>query len=546
MIFTIGPVSQFVEPSRKMRDLFAGSYLLSKLSQIVLKQVKKYPKAQIVFPSEELESIPNRVVLKHESYVEAQALGQILEQKIRAEWIRLAKDTFEAKGVNLTSSMEQQLYHFLSIHWVVEQFVIYDETYQRMLQKMHSLKNTRTFNQLYEEPARKCDLYPMYNALIVKERENGKLPAFVKEDQHISIVNSSFDLKVGEGLSAIAYLKRTFNVPKDKLNLYSVAQMLLKSQLDFTYHSQLNELKEDASEVIFNLYNNLPLQGYSKKSIENGEKLFKQLPTDSLKLSPYYALIKLDGDDIGRAYERYSDEEKHTELSKEIAGFSIKAKEIVTKYDGMCIFAGGEDVLAFLPISTVFCALKEIRETFQACLLKYSGGNKPFTLSAGIIFTHLMNPLQPLLQRVEELEAHAKAIDDQKDAFAIELIHRGGKTDPLRSKFGEKSRNITRMEVVVHLLSSNTYSTSFINRLIITLQQLESANNDHLKEIVSALVQQAMKQSMPMVDRLDQDERIENIMLLYNEKESKPVEHLIEQLKIISFMVKEDPKCSIS
>lgn len=544
MLFTIGPVSQFIEPSRKMRDLFAGSHLLSDLSRIVLKQVEGNPKIHVVFPMKELENIPNRVVLKLENDVEARKLGESLEKRMREEWMKLVNEAFKAQNVNLTKSMKQQLDHFLSIHWVVEPFTTYGKTYQSMLKKMHNVKNTRIFHQLYEEPARKCDLYPMYNALIVKEKEDGKLASFVKEEKRISFLDSGFDLKAGEGLSAIAYLKRILDKSNSKFP--SVAQMLLKNQLDSTYHSELDALEEDASEVIFSLYNQLPLQGYSEKSIRIGEKLFKRLPKETLRLTPYYALIKLDGDDIGRAYERYSDEEKHTELSKEIVGFSIKAKEIIAKHGGMCIFAGGEDVLAFLPMSTAFSALKEIRTDFQVCLSPYSENNELFTLSAGIIFTHLMSPLQPLLKRVEELESHAKAIDDQKDAFAIELIHRGRKTIPFRSKFGLDSQNIIKLETVIQLLSLNVFSTSLINRIIMVLQRLENANDENLKEIVFVLVQQAMKQAMSMLDKQEQDERIEQIMWLYNGEVSEPVQHLIEQLKIVSFIVKEDPKCSIS
>ena len=73
LLITVGPVSQFIEPSRKMRDLYAGSYLLSFLSKFILEEINSNPlfeKINTVFPMENQASIPNRVVAKIQNCTE--------------------------------------------------------------------------------------------------------------------------------------------------------------------------------------------------------------------------------------------------------------------------------------------------------------------------------------------------------------------------------------------------------------------------------------------------------------------------------------------
>lgn len=548
LLITVGPVSQFIEPSRKMRDLYAGSYLLSSLSKFILEEINSSPlfdKVNTVFPMENQASIPNRVVAKIQNCTEKELveIGQSLEEATREKWLSLTARIFKQSKVEMTANMKRQLIHMLEIHWVIEPYTDYTEGYQNILKKMHQMKNTRTFNQLYEPAARKCDLYPMYNALIVKEKENGELSRYAIADEHVPFTNTSFDLKPGEGLSAIAYVKRMLHkvddLPNYDVEFHSVAHMLLLNQLDSSYHSQLSKLEDNASEIIFNLKNNVSVTDvYSQQSEKIAREVVKQLP--KVSLSPYYAIIKLDGDDIGQVYTRRSDKKTHSDLSRKIAGFSNEAKKIIEKYDGMCIFAGGEDILAFLPISTAFAALKEIRLTFPKTLSSLSSADQEFTLSAGIVIAHLMTPLKPLLRRVEELEAYAKAIDDQKDAFAIELIHRGGKSSPFRSKFGNECNNIRSLETIIENLTGKEYSMSFIHHLIMSLQRIEQVDEELLENMVCVLIQQAIKQAMPMLEKEEQAERLAQIMLLYGTNTLDPVKHLIDQLKLVAFIVKEE------
>src|SRR5690606_24276884 len=59
-----------------------------------------------------------------------------------------------------------------------------------------------------------------------------------------------------------------------------------------------------------------------------------------------YALLLADGDKLGELVRALGGEP----VSRALAAFTSKAPELVTEHDGITIYAGGDDVLALLPI----------------------------------------------------------------------------------------------------------------------------------------------------------------------------------------------------
>ena len=79
------------------------------------------------------------------------------------------------------------------------------------------------------------------------------------------------------------------------------------------------------------------------------------------KIPPgYYAILAADGDHMGDLINTITTIDAHRSVSKTVAAFAQEAARIVEdQYQGAMIYAGGDDVLALLPLHTVLdCAQK--------------------------------------------------------------------------------------------------------------------------------------------------------------------------------------------
>jgi CRISPR-associated protein Cmr2 len=154
------------------------------------------------------------------------------------------------------------------------------------------------------------------------------------------------------------------------------------------------------------------------------------LVQEKIQPTPYYAIILADGDSMGEAIDHLASQgiEHHRQLSRGLDHFAQNAKQIIAQHQGAPIYAGGDDVLAFLPLHTVLRCAQELAQSFQDTMrefeIKNSKGNFP-TLSAGIAIVHHLELLQEALKAAHNAENRAKAITG-KDALAILLKKRSG------------------------------------------------------------------------------------------------------------------------
>ena len=63
MIFSIGPVQDFIATARRSRDLWYGSWMLSELARAAAKAVLEQS-GELIFPSDPINtsSVPNKIV----------------------------------------------------------------------------------------------------------------------------------------------------------------------------------------------------------------------------------------------------------------------------------------------------------------------------------------------------------------------------------------------------------------------------------------------------------------------------------------------------
>ena len=136
--------------------------------------------------------------------------------------------------------------------------------------------------------------------------------------------------------------------------------------------------------------------------------------------SSFYGMLIMDGDNMGSLIK-----EKGASVSSALANFTGYVQKIVKDHNGVTIYAGGDDVLAMLPVEkAIECSLMLsncYRESFKSI------SDPRATISAGLIFTHYRVPLSAALH-----EAHYILDDVAKDqngrgSVAISVLKPSGK-----------------------------------------------------------------------------------------------------------------------
>lgn len=557
LLFTIGPVKGFIGPSRKMRDLYAGSYILSYLITDLMQYIKMEPGVECIIPTKQNEgSAPNRIVATVERYTEEQkiALGKKLTKHVKERFRKLCQWTFAKYSFPLNDAALNQINHFLETYWVYADCKDYGKGYAALTAQINSVKRVRKFHQLMEPAARKCDLYPQYNALVFKSKADGQFPSFAIPKYELN--HEVYTLKSFEGLSSIAFVKRMLcQISDEKLINYdrsitSVAYMLLHNRIGGRHAAQLKYLKDEGSEAIFDLQNGQKLTNdeYSDETICKAKEIFKEIENE-LYISPYYAIVKLDGDGIGSLYQQLKTKEEHTELSKNISDFAERARVIFKENKGVCIFAGGEDILGFLPLDTLFQAITTLHKEFPEKIKAPEGYSKSLTFSAGIVIAHLMDPLYTVLQRVEHLEAFAKEIDEDKNAYAIELLKRSGGSIVLRNKFERNCASLNILYKVAQMLQKQQFSRSFIQNLSHLLMQLKGLDGDNKENMIAAMIKQVLKRSFLMLSTERINEYTKELIEVYRltnhgANEVDDIVNFSNSLQVIAFLSNEVRSCT--
>jgi len=237
------------------------------------------------------------------------------------------------------------------------------------------------------------------------------------------------------------------------------------------------------------------------------ETLGKALDKKEIKLETYYALIMMDGDRMGAILSgdeesgtaisyrdsfhpqvrtgfkqhaarndlihRYGEQRRplspnrHLAISGALNDFSQTVVRHVVEMEhlGKLIYAGGEDVLAMLPVADMLSCIERLRHAYSgtvpegkdknrselckdrdtlyfydgfACLngrlMRMMGRNA--TASCGAVIAHHQAPLSAVLRELRAAEQRAKT-EGGRDAFSITVIKRSGGTLHLTAKWGE-------------------------------------------------------------------------------------------------------------
>ncbi|AEH51243.1 type III-B CRISPR-associated protein Cas10/Cmr2 [Pseudothermotoga thermarum] len=312
-------------------------------------------------------------------------------------------------------------------------------------------------------------------------------------------------------------------VPKLKDDFDKIAENIYGEWL-FEENLTQRKIKEELGEVE-RIEKNLP---------ELRERL-KELHKKVGKPSPYYAVIMLDGDNMGKwlsgellpdirysynteVYESFSDSFKnnlperklltpaiHASISHALRNYAIEfVKPIVEKeHLGKLVYAGGDDVLAFVNLKDLIPVLRKLRAAFSGQVeivdgrIQVKSDNKTgfvekddkliltmgpnATASCGVVIAHYKEPLKYVLNKVREMEEKAKQND--RNSFAINLIRRGKERIIVSKWFVEDNKTdvLSELENILRYFKEEKLSKTFVSKVYDSVVKTVNSTNGQLR-----------------------------------------------------------------
>ena len=481
--------------------------------------LKKFHSQVSEFPEIYWTAIPWRI---DERDLKIEDMKEILEEKEIEQW--------------------NNIWEFAKEHGKYEPNIglLYGLIYTTLEKSIGARKNLRNFKQfLVEEKGRKCSLCGERDVLVFNEKGNKKKFTRFKTpflDLTNDISNGKIPTKYlsdGEGLCGICFIKRTLELYlekevskvfkdisfpstaeiacadfKEKVLKNNTAKKLYNEYIDefkkithtaFPETDPLPKLKSEMKrENIRNLEGewfflenltekvitkNIGMESITEKNLNALQEKLNELIKHIGKPTPYYAVIMLDGDNMGKwlsgenlpdVQYAYNQEvwkklkEKsfagavkkvvsqkvitpaiHASISSALRNYSLEfvRKIVEEEHLGKLVYAGGDDVLAFVNLKDLLPVMSKLRAAFSG-QIKFDNGEikvdwenengfvekdgryyltmgKNATASMGVVIAHYKMPLKIVLDKAREMEKLAKN-ELGKDSFAIGFFKHSG------------------------------------------------------------------------------------------------------------------------
>jgi CRISPR-associated protein Cmr2 len=164
------------------------------------------------------------------------------------------------------------------------------------------------------------------------------------------------------------------------------------------------------------------------EDVLNELKSLQKLLPDTIKpATPFYAVLMMDGDGLGK---QMSDSGKQTTISRGLKDFTGSVPALVQKHDGFLIYAGGDDVLAVLPLEDALTCALAIRQKYECVFADLNLGKakeeQVFTsISAAVVFAHIQMPLTKVLKEAHDLLDKVAKEEYGRDALAVRVWKSG-------------------------------------------------------------------------------------------------------------------------
>jgi len=240
--FTLGPVQDFVSQARRTRDFWAGSFLLSYLTAHGMKAVRKQ-EGNIIMPQVSDDAMYNRVLNGSgngptigtlpncfEAEDSEHFEGEKVAKAVQDEWKRIAEAVWKhdhLQDADFDKDLwDGQIEHFWEIAWVMAD--------PKETSALSMRKNWRN-HYPPEQAGDKCTMMGEWQELSGEPKPNSRVQKIFWDRVRNGMGASYMDLRDGERLCAISYVKRRFVHVWGDLNSGWELPTSVPSTLDFLH-----------------------------------------------------------------------------------------------------------------------------------------------------------------------------------------------------------------------------------------------------------------------------------------------------------------------
>lgn len=483
MLVSIGPVQGFIAAARRSRDLWFGSWLLSELAKAAAHQLAaQYGIAQLVFPAPEtvddLEpvsklNVANKIVARIQG--DPAEIGRAVEQAVRQRLTEIRNDAFKRISgefdLQTATAQVDDLVEFLWVAHPLDGGNDDKRVRDRLEALMAARKATRDFRPGAGRSSQpKSSLDGLRESVIPEHAYPARREPEAVRKHKAAALYSHYKAGPAERLSGVDLLKRhgyggdeSFFPSTSHVATLPLITRLKQQKADMSgawaqYLATLKTLEAfEVEEVPARFANDLTgrrdgsllfpdrlaesLEGDDLRVAQQALATFLETATGGLHPQPYYAILVADGDGMGKMIDAQPTLAQHRELSRALDGFARQVPNIIEReHRGALVYAGGDDVLAFLPLHTALPCARALADTFKKALsnFHYDDGQDakhPPTLSVGLAVSHHIEPLSDALALARSAEKWAKQLSG-KNALAVTVSKRSGAERRVRGRWG--------------------------------------------------------------------------------------------------------------
>jgi CRISPR-associated protein Cmr2 len=194
---------------------------------------------------------------------------------------------------------------------------------------------------------------------------------------------------------------------------------------------------------------------------------------------------------MGRAIDSLGSADAHRAFSKALAGFADKARRVVEQqHRGALVYAGGDDVLAFVSLPEALACADALRRAFESAMATACASLPDDTrLSVGLGIGHIMESMGDLLTLGRQAEREAKR---DRNALAVLVDKRSGGTRTWRAQWNTNPvRALNEATTLLHdrIPSRKVYE---IASILTRLPKPDEANGDGWARVLALEVKRAL------------------------------------------------------
>lgn len=483
LLITLGPVQDFIAQARRTRDLWYGSHLLSELGRAAARTLIDGD-AKLIFPSLQAgdgqlvgclsplrgdqtvpQNIANKLLAEVPDGCDPQELARRVRQAVGTFWRDEIAANVRGKCADLLANgidavWTEQIDNFLEFGASWLPLGNYSATRQQLEQAIGSRKLLRDFDAWKESRGYvpKSSLDGARESVLRRSKTERRGEGPVRD----ALLTRMYRIMDSEQLDAVGLVKRAGGEPDQFVPVINVALASWFQHASRVASTELDALKKACRETgISAVTRDLPCvqpfrfdgsvalqnrwrsvfdeQGLADEADEWGRRYVRPLLSKMPEPYPYVACLVADGDRVGRTIDQFTSANEHRSFSQALAGFAAEARDIVEQqHRGALVYAGGDDVLAFVSLPEALGCADALRKTFEramtAACASLASGQRP-TLSVGLGIGHVMESMGDLLvlgRQAEHAAKHTRArqFGDEttvdRNALAILVDKRSG------------------------------------------------------------------------------------------------------------------------